>query len=146
MLSSRMTIYAATAPIDLRRSFDGLAAAAREQLGHDPKSGALFLFVNKVATGGSWWDAGLLLLCKRLERGASGDRLKALWWDRTGYCLLCKRLERGRFRIPALLRPGDTSIALDAQEFARILEGLNLPRSKLAVGVTAVRRPAPAMP
>lgn len=123
MLSSRMTIYAATAPIDLRRSFDGLAAAAREQLGHDPKSGALFLFVNKV-----------------------GDRLKALWWDRTGYCLLCKRLERGRFRIPALLRPGDTSIALDAQEFARILEGLNLPRSKLAVGVTAVRRPAPAMP
>ena len=123
MLSSRMTIYAATAPIDLRRSFDGLAAAAREQLGHDPKSGALFLFVNKV-----------------------GDRLKALWWDRTGYCLLCKRLERGRFRIPALLRPGDTSIALDAQEFARILEGLDLPRSKLAVGVTAVRRPAPAMP
>ncbi len=123
MLSSRMTIYAATAPIDLRRSFDGLAAAAREQLGHDPKSGALFLFVNKV-----------------------GDRLKALWWDRTGYCLLCKRLERGRFRIPALLRPGDTSIAIDTQEFARILEGLDLPRSKLAVGVTAVRRPAPAMP
>jgi transposase len=121
MLSSRMTIYAATAPIDLRRSFDGLAAAAREQLGHDPKSGALFLFVNKV-----------------------GDRLKALWWDRTGYCLLCKRLERGRFRIPTLLRPGDTSIALDAQEFARILEGLDLPRSKLTVGVTAVRRPAPA--
>ena len=123
MLSSRMAIYAATAPIDLRRSFDGLAAAAREQLGHDPKSGALFLFVNKV-----------------------GDRLKALWWDRTGFCLLCKRLERGRFRIPALLRPGDTSIALDAQEFARILEGLDLPRSKLAVGVTAVRRPAPATP
>ena len=123
MLSSRMAIYAATAPIDLRRSFDGLAAAAREQLGHDPKSGALFLFVNKV-----------------------GDRLKALWWDRTGYCLLCKRLERGRFRIPALLRPGDTSIALDAHEFARILEGLDLPWSKLAVGVTAVRRPAPASP
>ena len=123
MLSSRMAIYAATAPIDLRRSFDGLAAAAREQLGHDPKSGALFLFVNKV-----------------------GDRLKALWWDWTGFCLLCKRLERGRFRIPALLRPGDTSIALDAQEFARILEGLDLPRSKLAVGVTAVRRPAPATP
>jgi transposase len=95
MLSSRMAIYAATAPIDLRRSFDGLAAAAREQLGHDPKSGALFLFVNKV-----------------------GDRLKALWWDRTGYCLLCKRLERGRFRIPTLLRPGDTSIALDSRRTA----------------------------
>jgi transposase len=72
MLHSRMAIYAATAPIDLRRAFDGLAAAAREQLGHDPKSGALFLFVNKA-----------------------GDRLKALWWDKTGFCLLCKRLECG---------------------------------------------------
>ena len=123
MLPSRMSIYAATAPVDLRRSFDGLAAAAREQLGHDPKSGALFLFVNKA-----------------------GDRLKALWWDKTGYCLLCKRLERGRFRIPALLRPGDTTIALDAQEFARILEGLDLPRSKVSIGVTTVRRPAPTTP
>lgn len=123
MLHSRMAIYAATEPIDLRRAFDGLAAAAREQLGHDPKSGALFLFVNRA-----------------------GDRLKALWWDKTGYCLLCKRLERGRFRIPALLRPGDKTIALDAAEFARILEGLDLPRSKLSVGVTAVRRPAPAAP
>jgi transposase len=121
MLPSRMAIYAATAPIDLRRAFDGLAAAAREQLGHDPKSGALFLFVNKA-----------------------GDRLKALWWDKTGYCLLCKRLERGRFRIPALLRPGDKAISLDAQEFARILEGLDLPKSKMSIGVTVVRRPAPS--
>jgi IS66 Orf2 like protein len=58
------------------------------------------------------------------------------------FVLRYKRLERGRFRIPTLLRPGDTSIALDAQEFARILEGLDLPRSKL----TVVRRPAPAAP
>ena len=119
----RTAIYAATAPVDLRRAFDGLAAAAREQLGQDPKSGALFLFVNKA-----------------------GDRLKALWWDKTGYCLLCKRLERGRFRIPALLRPGDKTIALDAHEFARILEGLDLPRSKVVPGLTAVRRPVSPTP
>jgi hypothetical protein len=37
MFATRMAIYAATAPVDLRRAFDGLAAAAREQLGHDPK-------------------------------------------------------------------------------------------------------------
>ncbi len=123
MFSSRMAIYAATEPIDLRRAFDGLAAAAREQLGHDPKSGALFLFVNRA-----------------------GDRLKALWWDKTGYCLLCKRLERGRFRILAMLWPGDKTIALDAAEFARILEGLDLPRSKVSIGITAVRRPSPSPP
>ena len=119
----RTAIYAATAPVDLRRAFDGLAAAAREQLGQDPKSGALFLFVNKA-----------------------GDRLKALWWDKTGYCLLCKRLERGRFRIPALLRPGDKTIALDAHEFARILEGLDLPRSKVVPGIKVVRQPVSPTP
>jgi hypothetical protein len=58
-----------------------------------------------------------------------------------------KRLERGRFRIPALLRPGDKTIALDAHEFTRILEGLDLPRSRVSVGITAVRRPgSPASP
>lgn len=117
MLALRMSIFASTTPIDLRRSFDGLAAAAREQLGHDPKSGALFLFVNKA-----------------------GDRLKALWWDRTGYCLLYKRLERGTFRIPAVLRPGETSVAIDPEEFAKILEGLDLPRAKMQLGVRSVRR------
>jgi transposase len=119
MLPAKMAIYAATSPVDLRRSFDGLAAAAQEALGHDPKSGALFLFVNKA-----------------------GNRLKALWWDRTGYCLLYKRLERGTFRIPAVLRPGETSIALDAQEFAKILEGLDLGRHKTAIGVRLGRTPS----
>ncbi len=77
MLPAKMPIYCATTPVDLRRSFDGLAASAKEVLGKDPRSGALFLFVNKA-----------------------GNRLKALWWDRTGYCLLCKRLERGVFPLP----------------------------------------------
>jgi transposase len=112
MFSSRMTIFAATAPLDLRRSFDGLAAATKDVLGKDPRSGALFLFVNKA-----------------------GNRLKAIWWDRTGYCLLYKRLERGVFRFPSAVRPGDTSIAIDAAEFAKVLEGLDLLRAKGAIGI-----------
>lgn len=112
-MPSKMPIYCATTPVDLRRSFDGLAAAAREVLSKDPRSGALFLFVNKA-----------------------GDRLKALWWDRTGYCLLYKRLERGVFRFPSALRPGDASVAIEATEFAKILEGLDLARaSRASVGV-----------
>ena len=112
MLSARMPIYCATSPVDLRRSFDGLAAAAKEVLSKDPRSGALFLFVNKA-----------------------GDRLKALWWDRTGYCLLYKRLERGVFRFPSAVRPGDTSVAIEAAEFAKILEGLDLTRATAGIGV-----------
>jgi transposase len=122
---SRMRIFAATAPIDLRRSVDGLATAAKEQMGHDPQSGSLFLFVNK-----------------------RGNRLKALWWDRTGFCILYKRLERGLFRMPCALRPGETSVAIDGQEFAKILEGIGLGRSKVMRptpnATTNAEQPSPA--
>jgi transposase len=107
MISTKMPIYCASAPVDLRKSFDGLAAAAKDTLAKDPRSGALFLFVNKA-----------------------GNRLKAVWWDRTGYCLLYKRLERGVFRFPSAVRPGDASIAIDSAEFAKILEGLDLAKMK----------------
>jgi transposase len=120
MLPSKMPIYCATSPVDLRRSFDGLAAAAKDVLAKDPRSGALFLFVNKA-----------------------GDRLKALWWDRTGYCLLYKRLERGVFRFPAAVRPGDASIAIDVAELAKILEGLDLARMKSAGGAGIVHKKGP---
>jgi transposase len=120
MLPSKMPIYCAMTPVDMRRSFDGLAASAREVLGKDPRSGALFLFVNKT-----------------------GDRLKALWWDRTGYCLLYKRLERGIFRFPSAVRPGDTTVAIEAAEFAKILEGLDLARATTASVGVVHRKSAP---
>jgi transposase len=113
MISTKMPIYCATSPVDLRRSFDGLAAATKETLAKEPRSGALFLFVNK-----------------------SGNRLKAIWWDRTGYCLLYKRLERGVFRFPSAVRPGDASVTIDAAEFAKILEGLDLTTMKRSIGVS----------
>lgn len=43
--------------------------AAQEHLGEDPKSGALFVFVNKRK-----------------------NHVKVLWFERNGYCLLYKRL------------------------------------------------------
>ncbi len=107
MIPARMAIYVATERLDLRRSFDGLAGVVREVLREDPLSGALFMFFNKAA-----------------------DRVKILWWDRSGYCLLYKRLERGTFRVPQGLEPGATSVAIEAAEMAKILEGISLPPSK----------------
>jgi transposase len=95
-------------------------------LSKDPRSGALFLFVNK-----------------------SGNRLKAIWWDRTGYCLLYKRLERGVFRFPSAMRPGDAAVSIESSEFAKILEGLDLAKMKGAIGVLASKKPqenAPSPP
>jgi transposase len=107
MIGRNVAIYVATTPIDMRKSFDGLAAAARESLRKDPESGALFVFANK-----------------------RGHRVKILWWDRTGYCLLQKRLEWGAFRLPRALDANATSVAIDVAELSKILEGVKLPPKK----------------
>lgn len=116
MIPAGVRIFAAAAPVDMRLGFKGLAALSREQLAQDPGSGVLLAFTNKRR-----------------------DRLKLLWHDRTGYCLLYKALDRGFFRIPDAA-PGAASIAIDAAEMAAILEGVQLPISKAAVGRDIARR------
>jgi transposase len=61
-------------PTDMRKSFDGLYALTRQQMGLDPLSGRLFVFINRRAT-----------------------QMKVLYFDRSGYCVWSKRLEQGRF-------------------------------------------------
>lgn len=122
MIPARVSIFVAAEAVDLRRSFDGLAAVVKDVLRHDPLSGALFLFFNRAA-----------------------DRVKVLWWDRSGYCILYKRLERGTFRVPRSMTPGATSVTVEASELAKILEGIDLPPAKRrARGVVATRDGFPA--
>jgi len=84
--SGNVRVYLACGPTDMRKGFDGLAAAAQEHLRQDPCSGAVFAF-----------------------RGKRGDRVKLLWWDGQGFCLFYKRLERGRFPWPS---PADGMVHL----------------------------------
>lgn len=99
MIPSSVRIFVCTEPQDMRRSFDGLARAAREVLDQDPQGGALFCFVNKRA-----------------------NRLKILWWDRNGYCLLYKRLHRAIFVMPKI--DGGGAPIIDAQKLGRLLAGV----------------------
>ena len=56
-------IWLCVAPTDMRRSFDGLAALARNHLGEDPADGSWFVYVNRRRTivkvlsfdGGGYW-------------------------------------------------------------------------------------------
>ena len=96
-------IYVASEPTDLRRGFDGLAAATRSVIGQSPLSGHLFVFVNRRR-----------------------NRVKILSWDRTGYVLLYKRLERGSFELRTSPRPGSRHVELDSGELGLMLEGLDL--------------------
>jgi transposase len=95
-------VYLCTAPTDMRKGFDSLAALVTEQLGRDPLSGDLFLF---------------------LSRGR--DRLKALVWQPDGFALWYKRLEVGVYRLP-IHEPGQTSVTLKASELAMLLDGIDL--------------------
>jgi transposase len=61
MLPPSVRIFVCTTPQDMRRSFDRLALAAKEVVGEDPQSGALFVFVGKRPT-----------------------RIKVLWWGAPG--------------------------------------------------------------
>jgi transposase len=100
MLPASVRIFVCTTPQDMRRSFDGLALLAREVLGEEPQSGALFVFVGKRPT-----------------------RIKVLWWDRNGYCLLYKRLHRAVFCVPKSAG-GAASVRIDGAALAALLAGI----------------------
>lgn len=67
-------VYLYGQPVDMRKSYDGLYALARNGLNQDPTNGHLFVFINRRAT-----------------------HIKVLYFDRSGWCLWAKRLEAGCF-------------------------------------------------
>lgn len=103
MLPASVRIFVAADAVDLRRGFDGLAAATRSVLRAEPESGHLFVFLNRRR-----------------------NRVKVLVWDRTGYLIVYKRLERGTFTLATAPRPGHRHVELDAGELAMLLEGVDL--------------------
>src|SRR3954466_4094823 len=67
-LPPTVRIWLAAQPVDLRKSFDSLAALVREGLQGDPLSGDNFVFRNKAA-----------------------DRVKLLLWEEDGYAIWYKQ-------------------------------------------------------
>lgn len=92
-------VWLAVGATDMRKGFDGLAAAAQEKLERNPFDGQLFVF-----------------------RGKRGDLLKILWFDGQGLCLFAKRLERGRFIWPS---PADGKVVISQAQLAMLLEGID---------------------
>jgi transposase len=88
-------------PTDMRASYDTLFEKVKGVLSQDPFSGHLFVFFNSKRTS-----------------------VKCLFYDGTGLVLLCKRLERGTFYKVNSVYSGE--IILSAAEFALFLEGADL--------------------
>jgi transposase len=85
----------------MRGSFDSLYKKTKDMLGLDPKSGHMFLFMNK-----------------------NRNRVKILFYDGTGYVVIAKRLDRGNFsKFNPYYRQ---NIILTQAEFALFFEGASI--------------------
>jgi len=76
-LSSYHTYYFYPRPCDMRKSFNGLSGLVKNELGREPTSGDVFIFLNRNRT-----------------------HLKLLHWEAGGFVLYYKRLEQGSFSPP----------------------------------------------
>jgi hypothetical protein len=65
-LSPATRVFLALAPIDGRKSFNGLSTLVKETLGQEPTSGFLFVFVNKARNRLKilFWDGSVLALTR----------------------------------------------------------------------------------
>ena len=103
MIPSGVQIYIALEPIDLRYSFNRLAGLAKEQIGYDARSGALFVFFSRRR-----------------------DALKVLFFDGTGMAIFYKRLDRGVFQLPMMARAGDRHVEIDDAALEALLDGIDV--------------------
>ena len=73
-LTPKHRVYAGTAPVDFRKGIDGLVALCQTQWLIEPRTGHVFIFLNR-----------------------RGTNLKLLHYDGQGYWLCQKRLSAGTF-------------------------------------------------
>lgn len=109
LLPGAVRVYFATAPMNLRRSFDGLSNEVRAVLGRDPLSGHVFVFLNRRKT-----------------------QVKLLLWTRGGFTIVHKRLEQGRFAFPQQVTSQAACVALDVHELGMLLEGIDMSRVQIS--------------
>ena len=103
MIPQGVQVFVALEPVDLRCSFDRLSGIAKEQVGYDARSGALFVFY-----------------------GRRRDALKVLFFDGSGMCIFYKRLDRGVFRLPERVADNARHVEIDDATLETLLDGVHV--------------------
>lgn len=103
MIPAGVEVYLALEPIDMRLSFDRLSGLAKERIGYEARSGALFVFF-----------------------GRRKDSLKVLFFDGSGMCIFYKRLDRGTFKIPEAPRADARHVEVDDATLEALLDGVDI--------------------
>lgn len=91
---------------DIRKGFDGLSGLVSGQLGQNPMSGDVFIFVNRQR-----------------------NRIKLLRWEPGGFVLFYKRLEKGTFEVPMSSKTGNQQ-SLDYGELTMLITGISMRNAK----------------
>jgi transposase len=93
-------VYRYRQPVDFRRSYRGLAAIVEQELGHNPFSGTLYVFINRHR-----------------------NRIKCLFWEDNGFVLYYKALAEEKFRWP---KPDQAVLTVTGQQLNWLLDGDDL--------------------
>src|SRR5215469_13977073 len=104
-LNESQQYYLCLSSCDMRKGFDALCGVVRSEMGRDPLSGEVFIFMNQSRT-----------------------TIKLLHWERGGLVLYHKRLESGRFTLPVV----DTktrSYPLRWTDLVLMVEGISLEKA-----------------
>lgn len=99
-LGNTLTYHLYRGVCDMRKSFDGLCGLVRSELGREPTSGEVFVFLNRRRT-----------------------LIKLLHWQRGGFVLYYKRLESGSFPVPA---PAGDRTRISWTDLALMVEGIRV--------------------
>jgi transposase len=106
VIPSGVEIYVALEPVDMRLSFDRLSGLAKEEIGYDARSGALFIFF-----------------------GRRRDSLKILFFDGSGMAIFYKRLDRGVFKVPEPPTKSARHVEIDDATLEALLDGIDVTES-----------------
>lgn len=101
-LTGDLQYYLCSGATDMRKGFDTLCGVVRSQMGRDPLSGEVFIFVNRQRT-----------------------TLKLLHWKHGGLVIYHKRLESGRFERP-LYDENQQAYRMRWTELVMMVEGLSM--------------------
>ena len=103
MIPQGVQVFVALDPVDMRSSFDRLSGIAKEQIGYEARSGALFVFY-----------------------GRRRDALKVLFFDGSGMCIFYKRLDRSVFKLPEAMEEGARYVEVDDATLEALLDGIQV--------------------
>jgi transposase len=107
MIPHGVQVFVALEPVDLRCSFDRLSGIAKEQIGYEARSGALFVFY-----------------------GRRRDALKILFFDGSGMCIFYKRLDRSSFKMPEAVGEAARYVEIDDATLEALLDGIQVDGSR----------------